>query len=80
VTELAQGRRSGTARPFPQLTTREYDILGLLAEGLDNTAIARRLMLSPKTVRNHVSNVFTKLDVADRPGAIVLARRHGMGT
>jgi DNA-binding NarL/FixJ family response regulator len=80
VTELAQARRSGAVHPFPQLTSREYDILGLIAEGLDNTAIARRLMLSPKTVRNHVSNVFTKLDVADRPSAIVLARRHGMGT
>ncbi len=80
VTEQVQARWAGTARPFPQLTSREYDILGLLAEGMDNTAIARRLMLSPKTVRNHVSNVFTKLDVADRPGAIVLARRHGMGT
>jgi DNA-binding NarL/FixJ family response regulator len=80
VTELAQARRAGSSHPFPQLTKREFDILALIAEGLDNTAIARRLMLSPKTVRNHVSNVFTKLEVPDRPAAIVLARRHGIGT
>jgi DNA-binding NarL/FixJ family response regulator len=80
VTELAQVRRGSTGRPFPQLTNREFDILQLLAEGLDNPAIARRLYLSPKTVRNHVSNVFSKIDAPDRPGAIVLAHRHGVGT
>jgi DNA-binding NarL/FixJ family response regulator len=80
VTELAQARRASTARPFPQLTDREFDILGLIAEGLDNAAIARRLVLSPKTVRNHVSNVFAKIQAPDRPGAIVLARRQGLGT
>lgn len=80
VTELVQARRSARTRPFPQLTDREFDVLSLLAEGLDNTAIARRLVLSPKTVRNHVSNVFAKIQVPDRPGAIVHARRHGLGT
>lgn len=80
VTELAHARRAATARPFPQLTEREFDILELIAEGLDNAAIARRLVLSPKTVRNHVSNVFAKIQAPDRPGAIVLARRHGIGT
>jgi DNA-binding NarL/FixJ family response regulator len=80
VTELAQVRRGSAGRPFPQLTNREFDILQLLAEGLDNAAIARRLYLSPKTVRNHVSNVFSKIDAPDRPGAIVLAHRHGLGT
>jgi len=80
VTELAQVRRGSTSRPFPQLTNREFDILQLLAEGLDNTTIARRLFLSPKTVRNHVSNVFAKIHAPDRPGAIVLAHRHGLGT
>jgi DNA-binding NarL/FixJ family response regulator len=80
VTELAQARRLPASRPFPQLTQREFDILGLIAEGLDNTAIARHLVLSPKTVRNHVSNVFAKIQAPDRPGAIVLARRHGIGT
>ena len=80
VTELAQVRRGSTSRPFPQLTNREFDILQLLAEGLDNASIARRLFLSPKTVRNHVSNVFSKIEAPDRPGAIVLAHRHGLGT
>ena len=79
VTELAQARRTGLTRPFPQLTEREFDILVLLAQGLDNPSIARQLVLSPKTVRNHVSNVFAKLQVPDRAGAIVLAHRHGLG-
>ena len=68
-----------TTRPFPQLTQREFDILGLVAEGLDNASIARRLVLSPKTVRNHVSNIFAKIQAPDRPGAIVLAHRAGLG-
>jgi DNA-binding NarL/FixJ family response regulator len=80
VTELAQVRRGAAGRPFPQLTNREFDILQLLAEGLDNATIAHRLFLSPKTVRNHVSNVFSKIEAPDRPGAIVLAHRHGIGT
>ncbi len=78
VSELAQTRRRSNDRPFPQLTERELDVLGLVAEGLDNHAIARRLVLSPKTVRNHVSNVFAKIHAADRPQAIVLARRAGL--
>ena len=63
-----------------QLTQRELDVLELIAEGLDNQAIARRLVLNPKTVRNHVSNVFAKIHAPDRPGAIVLAHRYGLGT
>jgi DNA-binding NarL/FixJ family response regulator len=47
---------------------------------MDNQAIARRLVLSPKTVRNHVSNVFAKIHANDRPHAVVLARRMGLGT
>jgi DNA-binding NarL/FixJ family response regulator len=80
VTELVEVRRADASRPFPQLTEREFGILELLAEGLDNHTIARRLVLSPKTVRNHVSNVFAKIEAADRPEAIVLARRMGLGT
>jgi DNA-binding NarL/FixJ family response regulator len=80
VTELALARRHGTAsRPFGALTQREFDILDLVAQGLDNQAIARHLVLSPKTVRNHVSNVLTKLNVADRSHAIVLGRQQGLG-
>ena len=64
---------------FPQLTAREREVLDLVARGLDNTSISRRLSLSPKTVRNHLSNVFTKLQVVDRSQAIVRAREAGMG-
>jgi DNA-binding NarL/FixJ family response regulator len=64
---------------FPELTEREYEVLDLLAAGLDNQSISRRLAISDKTVRNHVSNVFTKLQVADRPQAIVKAREAGLG-
>jgi DNA-binding NarL/FixJ family response regulator len=79
VAELTHARRSPPPRPFPELTDREFDVLQLVAEGLDNTSIARRLVLSPKTVRNHVSNILVKLNAPDRPGVIVLAHRHGVG-
>jgi DNA-binding NarL/FixJ family response regulator len=80
VTELAMTRRrGGSTRPFAELTQREFDVLDLVAQGLDNQAIARRLVLSPKTVRNHVSNVLTKLHVADRSQAIVVSRQRGLG-
>ncbi|HEY5786401.1 MAG TPA: response regulator transcription factor, partial [Microlunatus sp.] len=64
---------------FPELTHREREVLDLIATGVSNADIARRLSLSPKTVRNHVSNVFTKLQVADRAQAIVRARAAGLG-
>lgn len=64
---------------FPELSEREGEVLDLLARGLDNGAIARRLTLSEKTVRNHVSNIFTKLRVANRSEAIVKARSAGIG-
>jgi DNA-binding NarL/FixJ family response regulator len=64
---------------FPELSDREREILELLARGLSNTEIARRLVVSPKTVRNHVSNVFAKLQVSDRAQAIERARRAGLG-
>jgi pimeloyl-ACP methyl ester carboxylesterase/DNA-binding CsgD family transcriptional regulator len=66
-------------RPFPQLTPRERDLLELLAHGLDNLQIAAYLGLSEKTVRNKVSTVFDKLDVATRAQAIVRARDAGFG-
>ena len=65
--------------PFPALTERELEVLDLVARGLDNTSISRRLVLSPKTVRNHVSNVLTKLALPDRSAAIVRARDAGLG-
>jgi DNA-binding NarL/FixJ family response regulator len=64
---------------FPDLTERECEILALVAEGYTNNAIASRLYLSPKTVRNYVSSIFTKLGVADRAQAIVRARQSGLG-
>ena len=64
---------------FPQLTDREREVLDLLARGLDNRRIARELVLSDKTVRNHVSNVLAKLEVADRAEAVLRARNAGLG-
>ena len=67
------------ARPFPELSDREREVLELLAAGLPNAAVARRLFLSEKTVRNHVTSVFAKLGVRDRAEAIVRAREAGLG-
>src|SRR5436305_9758210 len=64
---------------FPELTDREREVLALIAEGRSNTEIAERLVLSPKTVRNHVSNIFNKLQVVDRARAIIRARDAGLG-
>lgn len=64
---------------FPQLTDREREVLELVAQGRSNADIAARLRLSQKTVRNHVSNILTKLQVADRAQAIVRARDAGLG-
>jgi DNA-binding NarL/FixJ family response regulator len=64
---------------FPELTAREAEILDLIAQGCSNAEIARRLYLSQKTVRNHVSHVFLKLQVPDRARAIVRARQAGLG-
>ena len=75
--------RSARSRPaadvFPELTDRERVILGLIAEGKENMEIARQLSLSVKTVRNHASNIFAKLQVAHRAQAIVRARDAGLG-
>jgi DNA-binding NarL/FixJ family response regulator len=79
MAELAQLRATTVSSPFPQLSPRELDILELMARGLDNQTIARELVLTPKTVRNHVSNVLAKLNAGDRSQAIVIARRSGLG-
>lgn len=73
-----QGPESGD-QLFPELSVREHDILTLIAEGYTNTAIADQLYLSPKTVRNYVSTIFAKLQVADRSEAIIRAREAGLG-
>lgn len=71
--------RAAATSPFPQLTEREHEVLTLMAQGMENPAIARRLGVSGKTVRNHVSNVLAKLHVADRTAAITRARQAGLG-
>lgn len=70
----------GAPRPFPELTAREHEVLELIARGDANSEIAAALDVSSKTVRNHVSNIFTKLRVTTRAHAIVKARASGMGT
>jgi DNA-binding NarL/FixJ family response regulator len=64
---------------FPELSAREREVLELLARGRTNSEIARQLVVAPKTVRNHVSNIFTKLQVTDRSEAIARARTAGLG-
>jgi len=66
-------------RAFPTLTDREREILNLIARGHPNPSIARELSLSTKTVGNYVSNIFTKLQVADRAQAMIRARDAGLG-
>jgi len=68
-----------TQHPFPELTEREREVLDLLARGMSNAEIAGTLVISQKTVRNHVSNIFNKLQVADRGQAIIRARDAGLG-
>jgi DNA-binding NarL/FixJ family response regulator len=71
--------RGAPPQAFPTLTDREREILHLIAQGYPNPAIARQLSLSTKTVGNYVSNIFTKLQVADRAQAIIHARDAGLG-
>lgn len=71
----ALNRQDPASAAFPMLTQRELEVLSLLAEGLTNQAIATRLFLSDKTVRNHVSNVLAKLGVSSRHDAARLARQ-----
>jgi len=80
VDYFAAPRPSLPPQAFPELTARERELLELLAQGHSNPEIAERLGLRHKTVRNHVSNIFSKLQVADRAQAIVRARQVGLGT
>jgi DNA-binding NarL/FixJ family response regulator len=80
VTTYFRGIRSApAAEVFPQLTDREREILARIAAGRENAEIAAELGLSTKTVRNHASNIFMKLQVAHRAQAIVVAREAGLG-
>jgi DNA-binding NarL/FixJ family response regulator len=76
---LAPAKAPSPAEAMPELTAREREILGLIARGYSNAAIASRLFVSPHTVRNHVTHIFAKLQVADRAQAIVRAREAGLG-
>jgi pimeloyl-ACP methyl ester carboxylesterase/DNA-binding CsgD family transcriptional regulator len=75
-------RPSSLGDPLPsidELTARERQVLELVAQGLDNTVIAVRLKISAKTIRNHVSNIFSKLGAGSRAQAVALARDAGLG-
>ncbi|WP_433225669.1 response regulator [Microtetraspora malaysiensis] len=78
IAHFASGSGS-VAAAFPSLTEREREVLEMVATGKGNAVIAHELMISLKTVRNHVSNIFTKLQVSERSQAIVKAREAGLG-
>lgn len=79
--QFFEGLKPGATQQhaFPELTDREEEILALIAQHHTNPEIAQRLGLRPKTVRNHVSNIFSKLQVVDRAQAILRAREGGLG-
>ncbi|MCL4263190.1 MAG: response regulator transcription factor [Anaerolineae bacterium] len=77
VQELA-GQRSDTLNPFTELSERELEVLKLIAAGLSNSDIAAKLVISEKTVKSHVSNILSKLHLADRTQAAVYAWREGI--
>lgn len=72
-------RPEAVSYPFPELTAREREVLNLIAQGRNNVEIAKSLALSAKTVANHVSNILSKLQVADRTQALLRAREAGLG-
>jgi DNA-binding NarL/FixJ family response regulator len=76
---FASPRPAQAVLPFPDLTDREREILTLIAQGRRNTEIAQSLVITPKTVRNYISSIFSKLQVADRAQAIIRAREAGLG-
>lgn len=79
ITRFFEHTTSDRALPFPQLTDRERQVLELLARGHSNVEVSRHLGLTAKTVRNYVSNIFTKLQVTDRANAVIRAREAGLG-
>ena len=79
VVRRAVGEELGPPEPPPlPLTPREIEVLRLLAQGLDNEAIAQRLVVTKRTVQNHVSNIYGKLGVTSRAEAMLYAIRHGL--
>jgi len=79
VNFFAAPRQSISSLPFPNLTEREREILTLMAQGRSNSEIAQQLVIGQKTVRNYISSIFSKLQVADRAQAIIRAREAGLG-
>jgi DNA-binding NarL/FixJ family response regulator len=75
---FAAGHPTVAAGAFPELSDREREVLALMAQGVSNAAVAERLVLSSRTVRNHITSIFGKLQVADRAEAIVRARQAGL--
>lgn len=76
--DLFDQTRPAAPHAFPELSRREREILQLIAQGYKNSEIAERLVLSEKTVRNHITNIFSKMQVADRAQAIIKARDAGL--
>ena len=76
---LSQPKSESPSTAFPELTDREREILACIARGDTNTEIAEQLTISLKTVRNHVSNIFNKLQVTNRAQAVIRAREAGLG-
>lgn len=78
INYFATTQKEAPSRLFPELTDREHEILTLIAQGKSNAAIVEQLQISLKTVRNHVSNIYNKLQVADRAQAAIRARDAGL--
>jgi DNA-binding NarL/FixJ family response regulator len=76
---FAAPRQAASSLPFPDLTEREREVLILIAQGRSNSEIAQELVIGQKTVRNYISSIFSKLQVADRAQAIIRAREAGLG-
>ena len=78
VIKELQGRREDAPNPFTELSERELEVLKLIADGMSNAGMAEKLVLSEKTIKGHVSNILSKLHLADRTQAAVYAWREGV--
>lgn len=78
VVQELHGARQDTLNPFTELSDRELEVLRLIADGMNNAEIAEKLIISEKTVKSHVSNILSKLHLADRTQAAVYAWREGV--
>ncbi len=79
LTAFFNSNKAAASDAFPDLTEREQEVLNLLAQGLSNQEIAAKLVITNKTVRNHLSNIFSKMHVTDRVQAVIRARNAGLG-